>query len=302
MARPLKIALVSSAASLVISAASYLVTVEGVHLYLSRIDAMGTAVVHGFPIPYDAYFPNNGSSYLFYPLNLVGDFSIWFAIAFLVMSAFTVRRLIVASFCGLAVTASTLLLPSIALATPEDIPIVCSGTPMGFPFEYVFRLDCTPFTGVSYEVSALSAAVDYGLWLGVTFSAIALFFFLVASVRRQGILKVFTPIGIVILLAVGANVILTANSEYLSPSCNSLGVNSGKLPIAGPGLEYVCGRSPVSDGRLSITLNNYHFADGAGIQWKHGSGGRSVYLLVNATIENVGGARVPIWASSSGSG
>jgi hypothetical protein len=190
MAHVQKHVLIASAASLVISAASYFVMVKGVHLWLPRIDAMGTAVVHGFPIPYAAYFPTNESSYLFYPLNFLGDFSICFAIALLVMSAFTVERLIVASFCGLAVTALTLLMPSLASATPENLPVACSGTPMGFPFEYVFRLDCTPFGGVSYHFSPLSAAVDYGLWLGVTFSAIGLFLFLVASIRRHGIMKV----------------------------------------------------------------------------------------------------------------
>jgi hypothetical protein len=301
-------ALVASAASLVIVAASYFVTVDGVNLWLPRIEATGTAIVHGFPIPYAAYFPANESSYLFYPLNFAGDFSVCFAIVLLVKSAFTVRRLIVASICGLAVTAFTLLLPSLAMATPENLPVVCSGAPMGFPFEYLFRLDCTPFGGVSYEFSPLSAAVDYGLWLGVVFSAIGLFFFLVASIRRYGILKVSAVIGVVILLAVGANVALTANSEYLSASCNSLGVNSGKLPIAGPGLEYVCGRNSVTDGRLSITLNNYNFADGSNIEWEHGSGGSSVYLLVDATIENVGGGGAhmgpffSVWLSNSTGG
>ncbi|HVB95971.1 MAG TPA: hypothetical protein VND41_05160 [Nitrososphaerales archaeon] len=296
-----KNALVAASASLAISAASYFMTVEGVNLWLPKINAMGTAIVHGFPIPYTAYFPTNESSYLYYPLNFVGDFSIWFVIFLLVASAFTVRRLVLASFGGLAVTAFTLLLPSLALATPEDLPVVCSGTPMGFPFEYLFRLDCTPFGGVSYEFSPLSAVVDYGLWLGVAFSVIGLSFFLVASIRRHGILKVSAVIGVVILLAIGANVALIANSEYLSASCNSLGVNSKNLPVAAPGYEYVCGRNSVSDGRLSITLNNYHFVDGTNIDWqcssafRNGSsgcigiGGPGVYLIVNATVENVGG-------------
>ena len=159
----LKDATVAAAASLVISAVSYFVTVKGVHLWLPRIDAVGTAVVHGFPIPYAAYFPTNESSYLFYPLNFGGDYLICSAVAFLVMAAFTVRRLILASISGLAVTALTLLLPSLALATPENLPLECSGTPMGFPFEYLFRLECFTSGAVSYQFSPLSAVVDYVL-------------------------------------------------------------------------------------------------------------------------------------------
>jgi hypothetical protein len=285
----LKNGLIAASASSLISAGSYFATVQGVHHWLPRIGAIGTAVVSGFPIPYAAYFPANESSHLFYPVNLVGDFAIWFAIAFLVTSAFSLRRLLLASLAGLALTALTLLLPSLAMATPEDIPVVCSGAPMGFPFEYLFRLNCSPLSGVSYEFNALSAALDFGLWLGVAFSAIGLYFFLLASMTRYGTLKVSAVIGVLVLLAIGANAALAANAEYLSASCNSLGIDSGKLPIAGPGLRYVCGEKSVTDGNLSITLNNYHFVEGPSIEWEHGSGGSGVYLLVNATIQNVGG-------------
>jgi hypothetical protein len=170
MASALKDALIAAAASLAITASSYFVTVEGVHLWLPRIDAAGTAIVHGFPIPYAVYFPTNESSYLFYPLNFGSDFLICFGVALLVMSGFTVRRLILASISGLAVTVPTLFLPSLALATPENQPLECSGTPMGFPFEYLFRLECFTSGVVSYQFSLLSAVVDYVLWSGVSFA------------------------------------------------------------------------------------------------------------------------------------
>jgi hypothetical protein len=40
------------------------------------------------------------------------------------------------------------------------------------------------------------------------------------------------------------------------------------------GYQIVAGNNSASDGRLKITLNNYHFAEG--------------YVLVNATFQNIG--------------
>jgi len=183
VAQVLRSALLAVLASFVISSGSYFLTDEFVRIWLPRIDAYGSAIVHGFPIPYLAYFPANESSYLYYPLNFAGDFAIWLVISFLVMSTFTIRRLVLASICGFVVTASTLLLSPLALATPNDFASESTGIPMGFPFEYLTRvIPGLPGANNSifYAFSLTQALADYLLWVGVMFSAIGLFVLIIS--------------------------------------------------------------------------------------------------------------------------
>jgi hypothetical protein len=82
-------------------------------------------------------------------------------------------------------------------------------------------------------------------------------------------------------------------SPYPSPSCATLQVTRHSLPS---GLStYLCGTKGVSDGKLSMTLNNYRFVDGRTLNWVcYGSANGTscsssgVYLLANATFTNVG--------------
>jgi hypothetical protein len=92
-------------------------------------------------------------------------------------------------------------------------------------------------------------------------------------------------------------------STILSPSCKALSIDSKNYPLTENGFSYACGLQSTSDGRLRISLNNYHFADGNAIQWQcsgavlNGSASCSssgIYMLVNATIENVGSGDAPI--------
>src|SRR2546423_1144137 len=98
-----------------------------------------------------------------------------------------------------------------------------------------------------------------------------------------------------------------------SPTCDALSVNPKNSPFTYSSFQYVCGRQSVSDGRLSITLNGYRFADGKSIDWQCPAGihnGSSTsctisdfLLLVNTTIENVGGGNTSVgshfWVSMS---
>jgi hypothetical protein len=163
-------------ASLVISTTSYLITDEFVAIWLPRISAYGSAIVHGFPLPYFAYFPTNEASQLYYPLNFAGDFAIWFAVCLLIISSFTFRRLVLASVCGAVATASTLLLSPLALASPEVGNMEASGTSMGFPFEYLIRIQggFGLVQSTSYYFSLARAAADCLLWVGVAFALIGL--------------------------------------------------------------------------------------------------------------------------------
>jgi hypothetical protein len=172
----LRSALLAASAGAIISAVSYFVSDSPIRIWLPRIGAYGSAIVHGFPIPYFAYFPDNGPSQLYFPLNFAGDVAIWLAISFLVVSTFTLRRLVAASICGIVVTLSTLFLSPLALSTPNDANLESTGAYMGFPSEYLTRFDVgiLDFTHVAYVFSLTHAIADYLLWFGVTFSVIGL--------------------------------------------------------------------------------------------------------------------------------
>jgi hypothetical protein len=181
--------LFAASASLLISVLSYFMTDEFIRIWLPRIDAYGSAVVHGFPIPYFAYYPTNEASHLYYPLNFAGDFSIWFAVSLLVISTFTVWRLILASVCGAGVTAMSLFLSPLALSAPNIDGMESSSTSMGFPFEYLIRVQggFGLTQSVTYSFSLVRAVADYLLWLGIAFAFIGLFALLNSERQRTSI-------------------------------------------------------------------------------------------------------------------
>jgi hypothetical protein len=80
-----------------------------------------------------------------------------------------------------------------------------------------------------------------------------------------------------------------------SPSCNALGIGWGSVNHEN-GLTYLCGTKTVTDGRLSMTLNNYEYANGNTLDWECptiNSNGTDcstsgVLLLANITIANIG--------------
>ena len=88
---------------------------------------------------------------------------------------------------------------------------------------------------------------------------------------------------------------------YPSQSCEAMGIGWNSVDHQS-GLSYLCGSRSVTDGRLSMTLNNYHFVDGETTTWPCvGNGvndtaigpttcslGEGVYLLANVTFVNVG--------------
>jgi hypothetical protein len=116
---------------------------------------------------------------------------------------------------------------------------------------------------------------------------------------------VFIVVIVIVALVVAATAFLVSSPNQFSTSCTSLGIGSATYHNPEPGFEYVCGRTSVSDGRLLITLNNYRFAGGSSIDWVcsgaviNGStecSSSDVYLLVNATIKNVGEGNASIGA------
>ncbi len=67
--------------------------------------------------------------------------------------------------------------------------------------------------------------------------------------------------------------------------------------LSEPGYSYACGDSQVTDGRISITVHNYHFARTRDIQFRFGQNQQAplpdeVFLLANVTVANVGGGNM----------
>lgn len=111
-------------------------------------------------------------------------------------------------------------------------------------------------------------------------------------------MALFAAVGLGILIA-GATAfyLLQSQPQFPSPSCGALSVGWNDLARQQSGFTYLCGLGSVSDGRLAMTLNNYHFADGSTIKWQcsgaalNGSSPCSssgIYLLANATFTNIG--------------
>ncbi len=122
--------------------------------------------------------------------------------------------------------------------------------------------------------------------------------------ERWELLTVATASAAIVLVAVSSVSLAVPPSSSLSPSCDSLSLTRKNFPTRETSFQFVCGRQSVSDGRLSITLNGYRFAEGKSVDWQCPAGihnGSSTsctisdfLLLVNATIENVGGGNTSI--------
>ena len=131
--------------------------------------------------------------------------------------------------------------------------------------------------------------------------------------ERWELFSLATASAAIVLVAVSSVTSMAVPSSSLSPSCDSLSVNRKTFPTMETSFQFVCGRQSVSDGRLSITLNGYRFADGKSVDWQCSAGihnGSSTsctisdfLLLVNATIENIGGGNTSVgpnfWVSMS---
>jgi hypothetical protein len=66
-----------------------------------------------------------------------------------------------------------------------------------------------------------------------------------------------------------------------------------------PGYSYVCGNSSASDGRLAVSIHNYHFDRAKNIQFQYVQNQLpllpdEVLLLANVSIVNIGGGNVSI--------
>jgi hypothetical protein len=90
------------------------------------------------------------------------------------------------------------------------------------------------------------------------------------------------------------------SSPQLPQSCRS--IVSSSFSYAFPDKTYVCGQSSASDGRLKITVHNYHFANGSQIDFifppsnfaNKSYSQSGLFLLVNSTVQNVGDGNTSI--------
>src|SRR5207302_2866927 len=117
--------------------------------------------------------------------------------------------------------------------------------------------------------------------------------------ERWEFLTVAMASAVIVMVAFSTVASTAGPPSSLSPSCDSLSLTRKTFPMMDTSFQFVCGRQSVSDGRLLITVNGYRFADGKSVDWQcppgvHNGSSTSCtisdfLLLVNATIENVGG-------------
>jgi hypothetical protein len=190
----------SSLAALLVTAISVFVT-EGVLASLGSNGA-GTATVMGFPLPFITFFGccfsfgpppvTLDNTYFFHPLSFVADYALWLAPSYVIISTFSLKKLLLASVGGLGVTISTLILSPLSLVAPtaSDEAII---SPMGFPYEYLTRYVIEFPLGLAssgYEFSLGPALADFSLWFGIVFSLLA-----ITSIISIKIHKSSPPIG-----------------------------------------------------------------------------------------------------------
>jgi hypothetical protein len=104
---------------------------------------------------------------------------------------------------------------------------------------------------------------------------------------------------IVALLLVATVTIATNSSNSPKSPCDSIPKDSNVFVA---GLTPTCGTGQASDGRLSITVNNYHFAQTSGISFHFAQNQQAplpdeVFLLVNVTVQNIGGGNTSLGAA-----
>ena len=174
----------SSLAALLATGISVFVT-EGVLASLGS-NGGGSATVMGFPLPFITFFGcclsfgpppvTFDNSYFFHPLSFVADYVLWLGISYVIISTFSLKKLLLSSVGGLGVTISTLILSPLSLVAPtaSNEAII---TPMGFPYEYLTRYVIEfPFglPSSGYEFSLGPALADFSLWFGIVFSLLAI--------------------------------------------------------------------------------------------------------------------------------
>ncbi len=114
-----------------------------------------------------------------------------------------------------------------------------------------------------------------------------------SAIGRNPLLAILSVLIVVILIAAVAYVYAASQPKLPASCANDTRFTESDFS------NYVCGTGSASDGRLSITVNNYDFSQGRDIPFQPpGSVGPSeVFLLVNATITNVGDGNTSIGPS-----
>ena len=179
--------LIAVVAAVVVTGASFLVTEGVVAPIPGAPGAGGSALVHGFPIPYSTFFGCCGqvvgpgyavsldNTYYWNPAILMADFAIWFAISLGATYAFTLRRFLVTAALGLGITLTTLLLPPLAMVAPTPSSMATLN-PMGFPYGYLtyYTGGFGGFSSKGFEFDLGPALADYLLWTGIVLAAVGL--------------------------------------------------------------------------------------------------------------------------------
>jgi hypothetical protein len=170
-----------------ITGAGFLVTEFVVAPIPGSNGAAGSAVVHGFPIPYSTFFGccsqvggpgasvSLDNTYYWNPVSLIADFGIWLAISLGAAYAFTLRRFLVSAASGVGITLATLMLPPLSIVAPTPSSMATL-SPMGFPYEYLTYYT-VGFGGVSsrgFEFGLGPVIADYALWAGVVLAVTCL--------------------------------------------------------------------------------------------------------------------------------
>jgi len=109
-------------------------------------------------------------------------------------------------------------------------------------------------------------------------------------ITRWKILLLVTIISAIIITA--SLVAIQNNASKLSPECQSL-VASGLKLQPESGFTYICGNMTASDGRLSVTVHNYRFAQAQNISFENSPNEpkpapQDIFAIVNTTVVNVG--------------
>jgi len=113
----------------------------------------------------------------------------------------------------------------------------------------------------------------------------------------------------VLILVVVATVVLAVyypRTPSFSPPCDE--IIGHDAVVAEPGYSYVCGGDVASDGLITITYHDYHFAVAKDLDLEFHStndtgpnavDANEVFLLVNITLTNVGGGNTSVGAGWS---
>lgn len=104
--------------------------------------------------------------------------------------------------------------------------------------------------------------------------------------------KTLLAIVISAIIITASLVAIQNNASKLSPVCQSLVASGFKLQPES-GFTYICGNMTASDGRLSIIVHKYRFAQAQNISFENSPNEpkpapQDVFAIVNTTVVNVG--------------